>query len=39
VIVPLVNNDNNQRSFDENVRVGRLLEGTRAFTGLLLTPF
>src|SRR5215471_14935592 len=39
VIVPLVNNDNNQHSFDENVRVGHLLDGTRAFTGLLRTPF
>ena len=39
LIIPLVNNDNNQHSFDENVRVGNLLEGTRAFTGLLRTPF
>jgi acetylornithine deacetylase/succinyl-diaminopimelate desuccinylase-like protein len=39
VIVPLVNNDNNQHSFDENVRVGHLLDGTRAFTGLLRAPF
>jgi hypothetical protein len=27
VIVPLVNHDNNQHSFDENVRVGHLLDG------------
>jgi len=39
VIVPMVHNDNNQHSFDENLRVGHLLSGTRAFTGLLLTPF
>jgi acetylornithine deacetylase/succinyl-diaminopimelate desuccinylase-like protein len=39
VIVPLVNNDNNQHSFDENLRIGHLLDGTRAFTGLLRTPY
>ncbi len=39
VIVPMVHNDNNQHSFDENLRVGHLLSGTRAFTGLLVTPF
>jgi acetylornithine deacetylase/succinyl-diaminopimelate desuccinylase-like protein len=39
VIVPLVNNDNNQHSFDENIRIGHLLDGTRAFTGLLRAPF
>jgi acetylornithine deacetylase/succinyl-diaminopimelate desuccinylase-like protein len=39
VIVPLVNNDNNQHSFDENLRIGHLLDGTRAFTGLLRSPF
>ena len=39
VIIPLVNNDNNQHSFDENIRIGHLLDGTRAFTGLLRTPF
>jgi len=35
VIVPLVNNDNNQHSSDENLRIGHLLSGTRTFTGLL----
>ena len=35
VIVPLVNPDNNQHSFDENLRVGHFLGGVRAFTGLL----
>jgi acetylornithine deacetylase/succinyl-diaminopimelate desuccinylase-like protein len=39
VIVPLVNGDNNQHSFDENLRLGQFLDGTRAFTGLLRAPF
>jgi acetylornithine deacetylase/succinyl-diaminopimelate desuccinylase-like protein len=39
VIVPLVNNDNNQHSFDENIRIGHLLDGVRAFTGMLREPF
>jgi acetylornithine deacetylase/succinyl-diaminopimelate desuccinylase-like protein len=38
VIVPLVNPDNNQHSFDENLRIGHFLNGTRAMTGLLLSP-
>jgi acetylornithine deacetylase/succinyl-diaminopimelate desuccinylase-like protein len=39
VIVPLVNPDNNQHSFDENLRLGHFLDGTRVFTGLLRSPF
>src|SRR5262245_23844265 len=39
VIVPLVNPDNNQHSFDENLRIGHYLDGIRAFTGLLRAPF
>jgi acetylornithine deacetylase/succinyl-diaminopimelate desuccinylase-like protein len=39
VIVPLVNNDNNQHSFDENLRVDRLLSGTRTFAEMLRAPF
>jgi acetylornithine deacetylase/succinyl-diaminopimelate desuccinylase-like protein len=39
VIVPLVNNDNNQHSFDENIRLGHLLNGTLSFAGLLRAPF
>jgi acetylornithine deacetylase/succinyl-diaminopimelate desuccinylase-like protein len=39
VIVPLVNNDNNEHSFDENLRIGHLIAGTHAFTGLLRAPF
>ena len=38
VIVPLVNPDNNQHSFDENLRVGHFLDGIRAFAGLLRSP-
>jgi acetylornithine deacetylase/succinyl-diaminopimelate desuccinylase-like protein len=39
IIVPLVNPDNNQHSFDENLRLGHFLDGIRAFTGLLRSPF
>jgi hypothetical protein len=39
VIVPLVNGDNNQHSFDENLRLGQFLDGTRAFAGLLRSPY
>ena len=39
VIVPLVNGDNNQHSFDENLRIGHYFDGVRAFTGLLRTAF
>ncbi len=39
VIVPLVNPDNNQHSFDENLRVGHFFNGVRAMTGLLRTPY
>jgi acetylornithine deacetylase/succinyl-diaminopimelate desuccinylase-like protein len=39
VIVPLVNADNNQHTHNENLRIGHYLEGIRAFTGLLQTPF
>ena len=39
VIVPLVNPDNNQHSFDENLRIGHFLDGIRAFTALLRSPF
>jgi acetylornithine deacetylase/succinyl-diaminopimelate desuccinylase-like protein len=38
VIVPLVNPDNNQHSFDENLRLGHYLDGIRAMTGLLRSP-
>jgi acetylornithine deacetylase/succinyl-diaminopimelate desuccinylase-like protein len=39
VIVPLVNGDNNQHTFDENMRVGHYVEGVRALTGLLLRKY
>jgi acetylornithine deacetylase/succinyl-diaminopimelate desuccinylase-like protein len=39
VIAPLVNGDNNQHSYDENMRVGNYVDGVRAFTRLLRTPF
>jgi acetylornithine deacetylase/succinyl-diaminopimelate desuccinylase-like protein len=39
VIVPLVNGDNNQHTFDENLRLGHYVEGIRAITGLLRNPF
>lgn len=39
VLVPLVNADNNQHSFDENLRMGNFLSGMRATLGLLLTDF
>ena len=38
IIVPLVNGDNNQHSFDENLRVGHYVEGTRTLATLLRTP-
>jgi len=38
LIVPLVNADNNQHSFDENLRMGHYLDGIRALNGLLRTP-
>jgi acetylornithine deacetylase/succinyl-diaminopimelate desuccinylase-like protein len=37
--IPLVNGDNNQHSFDENIRIGHYLAGIRAFTGLLRSPY
>jgi acetylornithine deacetylase/succinyl-diaminopimelate desuccinylase-like protein len=39
VIVPLVNGDNNQHTFDENMRVGHYIEGLRAIAGMLRSPY
>jgi acetylornithine deacetylase/succinyl-diaminopimelate desuccinylase-like protein len=39
ILVPLVNNDNNQHSFDENLRVGHFFDGAEAFISLVRTPF
>jgi acetylornithine deacetylase/succinyl-diaminopimelate desuccinylase-like protein len=38
-IVPLVNADNNQHSFDENMRLGNYIDGVRGLAGLLTEPF
>jgi acetylornithine deacetylase/succinyl-diaminopimelate desuccinylase-like protein len=38
VIVPLVNGDNNQHTFDENMRVGHYVEGVRTIVGMLQQP-
>jgi len=38
VIVPLVNGDNNQHTFDENMRVGHYVEGVRTIVGMLQAP-
>jgi acetylornithine deacetylase/succinyl-diaminopimelate desuccinylase-like protein len=38
VIVPLVNGDNNQHTFDENMRVGHYVEGVRTILGMLQQP-
>lgn len=39
MVVPLVNADNNQHSFDENLRLGNYVEGVRTVASLLTTPF
>lgn len=39
VIIPLVNVDNNQHSFDENLRIGHYLDGVKTFVGLMRTAY
>jgi acetylornithine deacetylase/succinyl-diaminopimelate desuccinylase-like protein len=39
VIVPLVNADNNQHTFDENLRIGHYVEGVHTLLVLLRTPY
>jgi acetylornithine deacetylase/succinyl-diaminopimelate desuccinylase-like protein len=39
VIVPLVNADNNQHTFDENLRIGHYVDGVHTLLVLLRTPF
>jgi len=39
VIMPLVNGDNNQHSFDENMRIGHYLEGIQTVVELVKTPY
>ena len=38
VILPLVNGDNNQHTFDENLRIGHYVDGVRTIGTLLRTP-
>lgn len=38
VILPLVNGDNNQHTFDENMRIGHYVDGIRTILGLLRAP-
>jgi len=38
LIIPLVNGDNNQHSFDENMRIGHYVQGVRTMLTLLRTP-
>ncbi len=39
VILPLVNADNNQHSFDENLRIGHYVAGMQTLVRLLRTPY
>ena len=39
VIVPTVNADNNQHTYDENLRMGNYLSGMRNMLGLINTPY
>jgi len=39
VILPLVNADNNQHSFDENLRIGHYIDGMNTLLALLQSPF
>lgn len=38
VIVPLVNGDNNQHAYDENMRIGHYVTGVKTILGLLRSP-
>jgi acetylornithine deacetylase/succinyl-diaminopimelate desuccinylase-like protein len=38
-LVPVVNADNNQHAYDENLRMGNYLSGMRSMLGLLTTPY
>jgi acetylornithine deacetylase/succinyl-diaminopimelate desuccinylase-like protein len=38
VLVPVVNPDNNQHTYDENLRMGHYLTGMRSMLGMLTTP-
>ncbi|MFZ6693368.1 M20/M25/M40 family metallo-hydrolase [Undibacterium sp. SXout20W] len=39
VLIPTVNSDNNQHTYDENFRMGNYLIGMRTMIGLLTTPY
>jgi len=39
VIIPLVNGDNNQHTFDENMRIGHYVDGIRTIAGSLRTAY
>ena len=39
VILPLVNADNNQHSFDENLRIGHYVDGINTLLTLLQSPY
>jgi acetylornithine deacetylase/succinyl-diaminopimelate desuccinylase-like protein len=39
VIVPLVNGDNNQHTFDENLRIGHYVDGIRVLASMLRSPY
>ncbi len=39
VVVPTVNPDNNQHTYDENLRVGHYLSGMRTMAALLTSPY
>ena len=39
VLVPTVNPDDNQHTYDENLRMGNFVTGMRSMLGLLLTPY
>jgi len=39
VLVPVVNVDNNQHAYDENLRMGNYLTGMRSMLGLLTTAY
>jgi acetylornithine deacetylase/succinyl-diaminopimelate desuccinylase-like protein len=39
VILPLVNGDNNQHTYDENMRIGHYIEGVGTVLGLLRAPY
>jgi len=39
LLVPVVNADDNQHTYDENLRIGQFLTGMRSMLGLLLTAY